>query len=255
MKARMTIVRVVVTLFGILQFSTARAADESVGVLYLQNNSNVTGHIFVDGEYQGDVPPDKARYTVREGFVTRNSGVQPDASIKQNYSHGGWSSKGSIVVSITGADPKTRYETKITVSGDSEHKAYVWWGDRESGPEPERLVWETSSQIVSGKQPVTPNIKWVFQLAASTRYRSIVGTWLEAENSKFLSTWVFSPDGKYKHFDKQGYSQEGTYMIVGDKVKLSYTVTGFPNVPSREGTFDTGERFVTEITQSFRKVQ
>ena len=221
----MKIQTTILTLLGALDIHAAHAADDSVGVLYLKNNSSITGHIFVDGEYQGYVPPGNARYSVREGFVTRNSGVQPDGSVKQNYSHGGWASKSSIIVTIKGGDSNSRYEAKLTVSGDNDHKAYLWWGEKDPGAEPGRLIWENSSQIVSAKKPITPDIKEVFKLAAQTKSQDIklVGVWKDSTGD---CTITISKDGSFV----RNYSGEfGTSRVVGKCSSMNsatFTVKG-----------------------------
>src|SRR5690348_12262241 len=107
------------------------ASAGAVGVLYLKNNGSLSADIWVNGAYQGYVPAGQARQTVSEGFVTNDSGFQPDGTLKQTYSHGGWESKGdTIEVIIQQVDSKNRvYRGSITVTGDVEHRGYVWFGE------------------------------------------------------------------------------------------------------------------------------
>jgi hypothetical protein len=164
------IARLILVFAAILTAVTAQAESGEIAELFLKNNGNSVGHIWVNGRYQGYVPAGESHYTLREGFVTRDSGVQSDGSVEQTYSHAGWDSSESQVwiriVHTAGGD--TRYETTIEVTGDSEKRAYVWFGETETGSEPNSLVWERATQIPNASAPVMHSEDEVLEGAAET---------------------------------------------------------------------------------------
>lgn len=97
---------------------TLASAHASVGTLYLKNNGDYAGHVWVDGTYQGSVPGGQTRYTVSDGFLTPVGG-----------SAGGWSASGDIQVVVAWTDGKdNNWYAELTVSGGSGSDARVWFG-------------------------------------------------------------------------------------------------------------------------------
>jgi hypothetical protein len=203
-------------------------AEGEVGTLFIKNNGTIIGYIWVNGKYQGYVPPGRAHYTLSEGFVTRDSGIQPDGSVKQTYSHGGWDSKKTpMEVRIVQNDEKDgkRYEIKIDVSGDSEKKAYIWFGEAKPGIEPDGLVWERANQIPNAQAPVTPHNSELLKAAAETRKQEgLAGTSWKITNSDERAVFVlFEAKGNwnYRFYGEKGwesYGPEGTWKQDGNSV-------------------------------------
>jgi hypothetical protein len=160
-----------ITILAFVALAVSASAG-GVGVLYLKNNGAFPADIWVNGVYQGYVPAGQARQTVKEGFVTNDSGFQPDGKLKQTYSHGGWESNSDTVeVVFQSVDNKNRvYRGSITVGGDVEHKGYVWFGESEAGKEPESVVWENdAAPIPNASAHYTASIKEVYRLYAETK--------------------------------------------------------------------------------------
>ena len=97
-----------------------------VGTLYIKNNCSSALNVWVDEQYQGYVPAGTTRHVVREGFVTFASGRNGK---KVEESHGGWVSKGAISVRGQSKAKKNVLASAISLNGDPEKKAYVWFGD------------------------------------------------------------------------------------------------------------------------------
>lgn len=126
------------------------AASENVAVLYLKNKSPVIAHLWVEGEYQGYVRPGEARYTVREGFVTPDSGFQNDGTLKLEHSYAGWGHRGPVMVKVAlrYADGREAV-SMVKVAPDKDGKGYLWVNDIDAGSEPDSLEWENSDKILS----------------------------------------------------------------------------------------------------------
>lgn len=70
-------------------------------VLFVKNQWSHRLHIWANGVYQGFVDPGQVAYMPQEGFVTEDSGIQADGSLKMNHAYGGWPVRGTF--SIEGA--------------------------------------------------------------------------------------------------------------------------------------------------------
>ena len=219
----------------LLLLSASVVYGDPVGTLYIKNNGDCFAYIWVNNQYQGYVPAGKARYTVQEGFVTNDSGFQTDGTLKQTYSHAGWESSGdTISVLINLEDSKGKlYSVRIDVSGDKEHKGYVWFGEQESGEEPDSLVWEDSSQIQSERQPITKKYADANAYAATKGddARGFIGAWQYGGGGEFLvgggiitfyanGTW--RDVGKLRNvFENPDYDVSGTWYLRSDGVIAS----------------------------------
>ncbi len=210
---KLTVTIIAVTVVLLAMGPLAKADDGEVGVLLIKNNGSITGHIWVDGEYQGYVPPGQAKYTVKEGFVTGDSGFQPDGTLKQTYSHGGWATNGPITVKIMQTDEKGKvYSASVKISGDDTKKGYLWFGESEAGEEPASLVWEDATQIPNAAAPVTPHISKIRRLAAQTKGSKVAGKW--------TIKWAESADGKGL-WEELTLLQDGTVAGESDVGKWS----------------------------------
>lgn len=166
---------------------TAKAQDGSVVRLLLKNNGTLTGNIWVNGKYQGYVRPGRVCDTVAEGFVTSDSGVQSDGSIKQTYAYGGWKSDGGPVhVRIVQIDDDGKiYFTSLDVTGDDSKYGYVWFGEKEAGPEPDALVWERATAIPNGSAPsFHPTDQAAKGTAETKKQLKLAGTWIRSNISQ-----------------------------------------------------------------------
>lgn len=70
-----------------LLFPSLLRADD---VIFFKNCGKYTMYVWVNGSYQGKVNGGATVYMPREGFVTQDSGFQPDGTLKTTHSHGGW---------------------------------------------------------------------------------------------------------------------------------------------------------------------
>jgi hypothetical protein len=221
----------------------ASAEDGEVATLFLQNNGELTGHIWVNGRYQGYVSPGKARYTVREGFVTRDSGVQPDGSVKQTWAQGGWDSKSPIKVRIVEVDNTNWFDTTIEVTGDDLKKGYVWFGETDNGAEPGSVVWEQATQISPGTPPAAHTADYVVK-AETKKTMSLAGTvWKITYGDTATNFIKFNANGdwcvKSEDSEEWGCSREGvkqTWKQNGDTITWEYDAkTWFLNEAIRSG--------------------
>jgi hypothetical protein len=210
-----------------------RAAAEEVETLYLKNNGYSAGYVWVNGQYQGYVPAGTARYTLMEGFVTNDSGFQPDGTLKQTHSHAGWeSSRGTIGVRINMADSKGQVlSTDIDTSGDKENKAYVWFAENNAGAQPDPLTWEESSQIQNTSAPKPKRVSDGNCYAATKGSNGFLGAWSWSQGSEW-ETITLNADGtyqikgeersEYNHTIYEPYTNAGHWTIVGENsVSLS----------------------------------
>jgi len=96
----------------------------------LKNNGTFSAGIWVNGAYQGQVPAGKCHYTVREGFVTKDSGIQPDGKKVLNHSHAGWEGSPGVTIKIIQASGDKTYRSEITVQPNKDGIAKVWFGEK-----------------------------------------------------------------------------------------------------------------------------
>ena len=80
--------------------ATASASGDELGTVYLKNAGKGVAHVCIDHHYQGYVPAGRTMYTVRDGFVTDDSGRQPDGSLVVHESHGGWPDRGDVPIFV-----------------------------------------------------------------------------------------------------------------------------------------------------------
>lgn len=59
-------------------------------VVFFKNSGQYRMFVWINGAYQGWVNAGTTVYMPREGFVTQDSGFQPDGTLKTTHSHGGW---------------------------------------------------------------------------------------------------------------------------------------------------------------------
>ena len=89
-------------------------------VTFFKNSGQYRMFVWVNGSYQGFVDPGTTVYMPREGFVTQDSGFQPDGTLKTTHSHGGWDAKGLFEYQAFSASfemdgSKVAYYTTATV--------------------------------------------------------------------------------------------------------------------------------------------
>ncbi len=59
-------------------------------VLFVKNEWQHRLHVWANDTYQGYVDPGQVAYMPQEGFVTQDSGLQADGSMKMEHAYGGW---------------------------------------------------------------------------------------------------------------------------------------------------------------------
>jgi len=233
----------------------AKADDGEVGVLFLKNNGPNIGWVWVNGVYQGYVSPGQARYTVKEGFVTRDSGYQADGTLKQTYAQGGWDGNGPVKVLIKSVDDTGNlYVTSIEVTGDDSKNGHVWFGQTNAGGEP--ASWEDASQINLGQALASVDPTRARKLAARTNTNPFVGVWRSGDSGE---SWIyqFTPKGIFRYWWKRGSrgsEVEGTYVVIGSVARLKGKFTQYTGVGRIQvGDPSNVDQDINELRRTFTK--
>jgi len=77
-------------LFLLLLLTTLCPTLWAEDVLFVKNEWERRLHVWANDSYQGYVEPGQVAYMPQEGFVTLDSGLQPDGSMKMDHAYGGW---------------------------------------------------------------------------------------------------------------------------------------------------------------------
>lgn len=112
--------------FCLLQLAGTAVADD---ILFVKNQWQHRLHVWANGVYQGFVDPGQVVYMPQEGFVTEDSGIQSDGSLKMTHAYGGWPVRGTF--SIEGASApfeKDGQEVSFYSQGsETDNRGYKQW--------------------------------------------------------------------------------------------------------------------------------
>lgn len=137
--------------------STA-AVCRADNVLFVKNQWTATIYVWANGTYQGYVPAGKVAYMPQEGFVTTDSGVRVDGSLKMEHAYGGWESRSRFEIRAASAVVEREGEKVSFFSEGSieDYKNEKYWafGTKNLVP-PTSLDGETAMKMPQGTEPST----------------------------------------------------------------------------------------------------
>ena len=200
---RPTRVRVPASYWGILALSLLNLsasmemlADDFVWNIYLKNNSQFTGFIWVNHIYQGYIPAGEARKAVRSGY-TKPGELPSLGDLKFHPEKGGWPGPmgaltGKVPVDVEillGNGGYTLRSTTIAVTADKEDNAYVWFGSKDPGQEPDPTLWKDVPDIDYFSKAETPPRDQTTDLPVYAATKAEVSPWrtnlISRVNTKF----------------------------------------------------------------------
>jgi hypothetical protein len=128
-------------------------------VVFFKNSGQHRMFCWVNEAYQGWVDPGTTAYMPREGFVTQDSGFQPDGTLKTTHSHGGWEVGGLFTYKVFSSsfeldDVRVAYYTTGTVPyNNGDKRVGIAPGKGLTAVLPSDYDMETAKKIQGGHPP------------------------------------------------------------------------------------------------------
>jgi hypothetical protein len=186
--------------------------------IFFKNNSMThSGYIWVNGGFQGKIPPRRAMHVGKLSLVTNDSHINTG----MQHSHGGWSSRGDLNVTICLSDGMGyRGKESFQIGKYEKSPMRIWFSLDEAGPEfTENELWNEEASLLwnvpkpNSCDPSGANV--VRGLAAP----ALIGNW-KVEGSYWLL--IFKNDRAFEIWEDDFIAGNGTFETQDKTLVLSF---------------------------------
>ncbi|MCC5789607.1 MAG: hypothetical protein JJT75_08225 [Opitutales bacterium] len=206
-------------------------AQQGPALIYVKNNFPNHAYVWVNGDFQGLATAGRVSFMPVEGFVTRDSGIQPDGELVIKHAYGGWDPRGRDTIDVTVAawsDEKDDEGNPVLVKrdikdvgvvynpGTSSRGAGVWIG---GPPKLERVELEFAEHIREARIPL--DLRAAMPKAVNTPPE----TFTAAQGgigggANFIAKWSGKDAGEEEEAQGESVSPKATFSP--NSIRISY---------------------------------
>lgn len=128
-------------------------------MLFVKNEWKLRLHIWANDTYQGYVDPGQVAYMPQEGFVTLDSGLQPDGAMKMDHAYGGWAIRDTFQI-VGSSVPFVRDGTTVSFYSEGSqsdtrgvYKKWTFGATAEGLSPPEGVETENAVKMRQAREP------------------------------------------------------------------------------------------------------